>query len=430
MAKYRHIAFQVRQLIKKQGFRPGDLLPSERELAGRFRVSLHTVHCANDLLCRDGLLQRRHGKGTFLAQPMRSRRGRTRHERLGLLYADAPTPVSSHSQTLTFAVQEAARKAGYELLIERIQTEDLMQGKLPEMVRRRSVDALLLYHGVQSHHLRLLEEQRMLFLVVGNCRLGSEVPQVRLNARRLVHEITRELIQAKRRPIWLDVDPTRFDRYPMGIEIYQGYEDALRQHADETYLPHLCPLRPDRVMAAANRLASLGLERAAVIATDWSAPLLPSALKFKSPEADKLLIVPFPVANFFGSMQAPNLVEWSLRIEAQEIADQAVRTLIPVIEERAERLHSSSLEIGCRLFPTEHGARMEATRAWENRDGFLVERYGDGLSLRHLGLPEQVRTPPGGGDSVLSRLAAEVAPFPVPSPHLNVPFTTTSKGKP
>jgi GntR family transcriptional regulator len=45
-------------------------LPSERKLSHRLAVSRHTARRALDLLCQRGMLERRHGSGTYLAQPL------------------------------------------------------------------------------------------------------------------------------------------------------------------------------------------------------------------------------------------------------------------------------------------------------------------------------------------------------------------------
>ena len=62
---------QIKTLILKslQGgeWKPGDVIPSEQELALRFRVSQGTVRKAIDELAAENLLVRRQGRGTFVA---------------------------------------------------------------------------------------------------------------------------------------------------------------------------------------------------------------------------------------------------------------------------------------------------------------------------------------------------------------------------
>ena len=48
-------------------FRPGDLMPSERELSERYGLSRTTVRLALQELERLGLVVRQHGRGTFVA---------------------------------------------------------------------------------------------------------------------------------------------------------------------------------------------------------------------------------------------------------------------------------------------------------------------------------------------------------------------------
>src|SRR5215218_1494623 len=47
----------------------GDALPSERRLAGELGVSRPTLRAVIDELVREGLLLRRHGSGTYVAEP-------------------------------------------------------------------------------------------------------------------------------------------------------------------------------------------------------------------------------------------------------------------------------------------------------------------------------------------------------------------------
>ncbi|MGH8745931.1 MAG: GntR family transcriptional regulator [Burkholderiales bacterium] len=62
---------QIKELLldglRGAEWRPGDAIPSEMELAGRYRVSQGTVRKAIDELAADNLLVRRQGKGTFVA---------------------------------------------------------------------------------------------------------------------------------------------------------------------------------------------------------------------------------------------------------------------------------------------------------------------------------------------------------------------------
>jgi GntR family transcriptional regulator, transcriptional repressor for pyruvate dehydrogenase complex len=59
------VAF-VRGLIERKELRPGDRLPPERDLAGRLGVSRPTVRMALQALAAMGVVQSRHGSGTYI----------------------------------------------------------------------------------------------------------------------------------------------------------------------------------------------------------------------------------------------------------------------------------------------------------------------------------------------------------------------------
>ncbi len=64
---YRQIKLLVLGDLETGQWRPGEAIPSELELAARFRVSQGTVRKAIDELAADNLLIRRQGKGTYVA---------------------------------------------------------------------------------------------------------------------------------------------------------------------------------------------------------------------------------------------------------------------------------------------------------------------------------------------------------------------------
>ncbi len=64
---YRQIKDLMIQALEAGEWRPGQLIPSEQELAARFSVSQGTVRKAIDELAADNLLVRKQGKGTYVA---------------------------------------------------------------------------------------------------------------------------------------------------------------------------------------------------------------------------------------------------------------------------------------------------------------------------------------------------------------------------
>jgi GntR family transcriptional regulator len=64
---YQQIKTLITQSLQSGEWKPGELIPSEVELANRFKVSQGTVRKAIDELAAENLVLRRQGKGTFVA---------------------------------------------------------------------------------------------------------------------------------------------------------------------------------------------------------------------------------------------------------------------------------------------------------------------------------------------------------------------------
>jgi GntR family transcriptional regulator len=71
---YVQVADALREEIRAGTYRPGDRLPSERELVERFRVSVNTVRAALVQLRTEGLVESRRGVGAFVADQLPVRR--------------------------------------------------------------------------------------------------------------------------------------------------------------------------------------------------------------------------------------------------------------------------------------------------------------------------------------------------------------------
>jgi GntR family transcriptional regulator len=64
---YQQIKALITASLQSGEWKPGELIPSEVELAGRFKVSQGTVRKAIDELAAENLVMRRQGKGTFVS---------------------------------------------------------------------------------------------------------------------------------------------------------------------------------------------------------------------------------------------------------------------------------------------------------------------------------------------------------------------------
>ncbi len=89
---------QIKALLEKslevREWRPGEAIPSEIELASRYRVSQGTVRKAIDALAADNLVVRRQGKGTFVATHTEERTSLPRFLRIRRNEGGDVAPVS------------------------------------------------------------------------------------------------------------------------------------------------------------------------------------------------------------------------------------------------------------------------------------------------------------------------------------------------
>jgi DNA-binding GntR family transcriptional regulator len=92
LPKYLQIAGYIRDQIVRGDLKPGDEVPSEREIATIWKVARPTAARALQTLRVQGLVQSRQGAGTYVRQPQAVPRARERYERareLGTMYSAA-----------------------------------------------------------------------------------------------------------------------------------------------------------------------------------------------------------------------------------------------------------------------------------------------------------------------------------------------------
>jgi GntR family transcriptional regulator len=108
---YEQIKGLLTQSLVAGEWKPGESIPSETDLASRYKVSQGTVRKAIDALAADNLLVRRQGKGTFVATHSEEH---VQHRFLRI-FADDGSAVATHSVLLGFARGRANSEVGQDL---------------------------------------------------------------------------------------------------------------------------------------------------------------------------------------------------------------------------------------------------------------------------------------------------------------------------
>jgi GntR family transcriptional regulator len=108
---YEQIKGLLTQSLVAGEWKPGESIPSETDLASRYKVSQGTVRKAIDALAAENVLVRRQGKGTFVATHSEEH---VQHRFLRIV-ADDGGAVATHSVLLGFARGRANSEVGPDL---------------------------------------------------------------------------------------------------------------------------------------------------------------------------------------------------------------------------------------------------------------------------------------------------------------------------
>jgi GntR family transcriptional regulator len=138
--KYHRIADALRAEIQSGKLQPGDQLPAETTLTDRFNVALPTLRQAIGVLRAEGLIESRHGIGTFVKDGRR--RQRRSRNRYGRARGDKKLLSSDFEHRIIFAgrqqvpqhIAEAMNVApGTEVVVRRRNLYDKTDGRLEEI---------------------------------------------------------------------------------------------------------------------------------------------------------------------------------------------------------------------------------------------------------------------------------------------------------
>lgn len=155
---YERVYGHILDEIRRGRLRSGDRVPSEKELAQRFEVSRITSKRALHMLAEAGVLDRRQGKGSFVAEhppPLASLAGHRSPagERLGTspcLGLVLPDASQAYGLDLLCAVEERCADHGYHLIVRRTRDrQDLEEAAVRSLFGGDLVAGLIMFpvHG-------------------------------------------------------------------------------------------------------------------------------------------------------------------------------------------------------------------------------------------------------------------------------------------
>ena len=129
---YRQMVDQVKYYVASEALKPGDQLPSIRELAQRLAINPTTVVRVYNDLEHEGVIEMRHGKGAFVTASSRrmnaAERKQTLRQLARQLAVEAVQMGAPASQVLKIVWEELAELQGTE--------ENEEAPKIPALPRR------------------------------------------------------------------------------------------------------------------------------------------------------------------------------------------------------------------------------------------------------------------------------------------------------
>jgi GntR family transcriptional regulator, transcriptional repressor for pyruvate dehydrogenase complex len=121
---YQAVASRIMQLIAETGLKPGDRLPTERELGRELGVSRHTVSQAVKVLAVSGVLRSRQGSGIYVT------------------HTSPPTASAFIDVTVRGDPQQVQQLCEFRMILE-MQTARLAAERITPRLLRRIEDAAL-----------------------------------------------------------------------------------------------------------------------------------------------------------------------------------------------------------------------------------------------------------------------------------------------
>ena len=191
--KYLTIRNDLRRKILDGKLAPGSRLSSQIKLAETYGVSLLTARQALGRLQDEGLIEQRHGHGTFVTKRANGARRHSRSNSVGLLVVDE-NGLLTKTNYYMILIRELGRTLadkGYDLKFATVEDNGLAHREPHSMLDRRRVRAIVLDGFVSQFHVDFVRNLGLEVLLTGNHHVHPEVPKVCQNVRQAACAMTR-----------------------------------------------------------------------------------------------------------------------------------------------------------------------------------------------------------------------------------------------
>ncbi len=216
--KYNKARLAIMRQIAESGLKAGDRLPSVRSLAASLPYGAITIsHALNDMK-EEGMIECRHGSGTYLARELKDNRFSNHILFINVARRDQFIPELNADRIRHYL---AERGIG-------LKTLPVYEFGLDVIEAAKNALGILATGWLTEDFLKQVQGIRLPVLIVGNYRLNTKVPAVSLNIEGGAYRLAKVFIEdGKKR---LALFSTVSEEYYSSICYYAGYKRALKEY--------------------------------------------------------------------------------------------------------------------------------------------------------------------------------------------------------
>ncbi len=201
--KYAEVKEHIHTQIRRGRYKPGDKIPSERELSKEFDVNRATASRALKELEADGLVERKQGFGTFVSERSGQLASAFLTHNIGLVIYDLAYLSMPYMSQVLKGINQVLHIYGYNLILYGMTgTEESKILPLEEIVKRPQVDGLLIDAGPNT--IKFLCDEGFPFVQFGSNTsqlLGYDYSSVLIDSDSVIRKAVEHLYNRGRRRI-------------------------------------------------------------------------------------------------------------------------------------------------------------------------------------------------------------------------------------
>jgi DNA-binding LacI/PurR family transcriptional regulator len=228
---YRQLQNIIKEQIESQEKKPGDNIPSEKELCNIYGISQITARKAIFELVNDGALYRVPGKGTFVAEakPGIKTSVRLRTENIAFVISREHHPVFSNSfYSFVFkGAEDEIRAHGYNLFYQTLDEKLMNDLSSFKLIEEKKVDGLLLVGEMNHDFIMKIKDTGIPAVLVDHDIKNIPMDAVTSDNFNGAYEVISYLIDLGHRKIGFVTENLAHGTFHSR---FLGYKEALKKH--------------------------------------------------------------------------------------------------------------------------------------------------------------------------------------------------------